>query len=419
MRTNFTAQQLSDPHLKAAESQLRACVHCGICTATCPTYTLLGDELDGPRGRIQLIQHMLEADTIPSAKVVTHIDRCLSCLACVSACPSGVNYPRLIDQARAHIERKGARTLVQRLFRWTLGAIIPRRTLLRAMLKMGRVVAPMASLLPGKLRVLAQAADKLPAPQQISSVQAQLDTPLLSVALHVGCVQEVIAPQITAAARRVLARLNIQAVCVEGKGCCGALNHHLGQSQAAHRYASALVADIALHEKAQPFSAIATTASGCGSVIRDYGFQLGNEHAGQVGARTVDIMELISGTKLPPAVVPSGTRIVFHTPCSLQHGMKQSKAGPSVLRQLGFEVIEPRDTACCGSAGVYNVLEPTIARELQMRKVASLLALKPQFIATGNIGCLAQIAAQANVGVVHPIQLVDWALGGAKPSPSS
>lgn len=419
MRTNFTPAQLEDPQLAAAEKQLRACVHCGICTATCPTYTLLGDELDGPRGRIQLIQHMLETDAVPSAKVVTHIDRCLSCLACVSACPSGVNYPRLIDKAREHIERKAQRPWARRLLRKALGQVLPHRELLRPLLMLGRIGAPFAALLPEALRAPARLAARLPKAERgtpIAKVSRPSGTPVGRVALHVGCVQEVVAPRITRAAVRVLVRHGFEVTTVEGDGCCGALNHHLGQAAEAHTHAKALVADIAKHEDdGKPFDAVVTTASGCGAVVRDIGFQLNDERGAAVGARTRDIADLLRGVPLKTGRAHRFTRVAYHAACSLTHGMKQAAAAPQILRTLGFDVVEPRDTQCCGSAGVYNVLEPAIADRLQQRKAATLMETQPKYIATGNIGCLAQIAAAVQLPVVHTIELIDWATGGPKP----
>ena len=418
MRTNFSAVQLQQPQLVAAEKQLRACVHCGICTATCPTYTLLGDELDGPRGRIQLIQHMLEADAVPSAKVITHIDRCLSCLACVSACPSGVNYPRLIDKAREHIERKATRPLQTRLLRQMLGKVLPRRNLLRPLLAMGRFGAMVAPFLPNALRTPARVAARLPRAERgspIARVSRPAGKPVMRVALHLGCVQEVIAPRITSATIRVLVRHGFEVTTVEGAGCCGSLNHHLGQSAEARRYASALVGDIAWREADQPFDAIVTTASGCGATMRDYGFMLTDERAARIGGRIRDIADLLRDVTLKTSRAHRATRVAYHAACSLTHGMKQAAAAPQILRTLGFDVVEPRDTNCCGSAGVYNVLEPDIAGELQKRKAAALMETAPKFIATGNIGCLAQIAAAVAVPVVHTIELIDWATGGPKP----
>ena len=416
MRTNFTADQLADPHLKAAERELRACVHCGICTATCPTYTLLGDELDGPRGRIQLIQRMLETDAAPSAKVVSHIDRCLSCLACVSACPSGVNYPRLIDEARAHIERKAARPWLARLVRRALGETIPNRSRLRLALTLARLGAFLGPVLPQALSAPLSVAARLKAHGPQPALEQQPGaTPRKRVALHLGCVQEVVAPNITAAAIRVLTRHGFDVVPVEGTGCCGSLNHHLGQTASAERHATALVNDIAAREQAAPFDAIVTTASGCATTIRDYGFHLKHETAAAIALRTHDIAALLQDVPMTPGAARKGIRVAYHAACSMTHGLKQSGVAPALLRKLGFDVTEPRDTACCGSAGVYNVLEPAIAGELQSRKAEALMASNPEFIATGNIGCWAQIAAAVPVPVVHTIELIDWATGGPSP----
>ena len=414
MRTNFTPEQLEDPHLKAAEAQLRSCVHCGICTATCPTYVLLGNELDSPRGRIQLIQQMLEQDAKPSPVIVTHIDRCLSCLACVSACPSGVNYPRLIDQARIHIEKKQARPWLQNLVRRGLGYVLPRRALLRPLIALARFVVPLKKILPTPIARLVSTASALPVSQKHRS-QPKVSMPTARVALHAGCVQEVVASHITLATTRVLAALNVEAVLVEGSGCCGALNHHLGQEPQAKARASSLCADIQTKEGAMTFDAVITTATGCGSVIKDYGFQLGSSLGHSVGTRTRDVMEYALSMLPPKAYPKQELRIAYHKPCSLLHSMKQASCGPDMLRRLGFDVVEPSDQTCCGSAGVYNILEPDIARTLQSQKVKALQALNADIIVSPNIGCLAQIAAAANLPVLHPIELADWALNGTRP----
>lgn len=414
MRTSFTKEQLLDPNLKAAEAQLRSCVHCGICTATCPTYVLLGNELDSPRGRIQIIQQMLEQDARPSATIVTHIDRCLSCLACVSACPSGVNYPRLIDEARAHIERKQVRPWTQDLVRRGLGFVLTRRRILTPMITLARFVAPLRTFLPRRLAHLLATASTLPrsnAPKDPIKVSA----PTRRVALHAGCVQEVVAAHITRSAQRALAALNVESVLVEGSGCCGALNHHLGQSPEATARATALCHEVQAKETDVSFEAIITTATGCGSVIKDYGFQVGTVASQSIGARTRDVMEYALAV-ISPKEFPSRTlRVAYHKPCSLLHGMKHSESGPELLRKLGFEVLEPSDQTCCGSAGVYNILEPGISQSLQAQKAKALLALNANVIVSANIGCLAQIAAAANLPVLHPIELVDWALNGEKP----
>ena len=420
MRTNFTPLQLADRDLAAAEKQLRACVHCGICTASCPTYVLLGDELDGPRGRIQQIQQMLETDAAPNAKITQHIDRCLSCLACVSACPSGGDYPRLIDAARAHIEDKGARPTGQRLLRKAIGTVLPRRWLLRTMLHLARLGAAASPLLPrelGSLLVVATKLPKPPPPRSHSRTYAAEGKRIKRVALHLGCVQEVVAPRINAAAIRVLTRHGIEVTIVEGSGCCGALNHHLGQTAAAERRAMALTDDVADLEKQNPFDAIVTTTSGCGAVMRDYAFQLHGKHTGAAsfGSRVRDIAEVMQDVLLRTGEAHKKTRVAYHAACSLTHGMKQAAAAPQILRALGFDLVEPRDSLCCGSAGVYNVLQPEIARNLQTRKAATLMQTSPHVIASGNIGCLTQIAAAVPVPVAHTIELIDWATGGPSP----
>ena len=414
MRTNFSPEQMASPALKAAEAQLRTCVHCGICTATCPTYSLLRDERDGPRGRIQLIQQMLERDLSPGPDVVQHIDRCLSCLACVSACPSGVNYPRLIDTARAHIEKKKVRSLEDRVMRATLGTVLPSRALLALAVMLARIASPLRIMLPSRLRNMVTAAVNLPRPVRTPDADPPA-RPVTRVALHQGCVQEVIAPQITVAARRVLARFGIEADCVEGTGCCGALNHHMGQEKTAHLRAAALVKDIREQEAHGTFPSIVTTASGCGGVMRDYGHQLGTTEARNVGSRTTDIIDVIAAHIARDQRPQNGIRVAYHRPCSLQHAMKTGDAGPALFRQLGFDVVEPTDQECCGSAGVYNVLQPTISAALQEQKAAALTSLKPDLIVSGNIGCLAHIGAAVRVPVVHPVEVVDWALGGPKP----
>jgi glycolate oxidase iron-sulfur subunit len=416
MRTQFTDAQLADPVLAAAELELRACVHCGICTATCPTYVLLGDELDGPRGRIQLIQGMLESGAAPSAKVVTHIDRCLSCLACVSACPSGVNYPRLIDEARAHVEHTYRRPWQDAWLRRALGFVLPRRWLLRLALASGRIASQFSALAPQSLRAALGVAGKLPHAQRrrkFAKIYSARAPHRLRVALHAGCVQEVIAPVITASAVRVLTRFGADVTIVEGSGCCGALNHHLGQTEAFERRAKALVSDIASH--GEVFDAVVTTTSGCGAVMRDYAFLLGQEDAGAIGSRVRDISEVLAELAVTASRALPKLRVAYHAPCSLAHGMRCGNGVPSVLTALGFDVVTPKDTQCCGSAGVYNVLQPEIAGQLQQRKADTLNALGADVIVTGNIGCLTQIAPVVGVPVIHLVELVDWATGGPVP----
>ncbi|MBI1212815.1 MAG: glycolate oxidase subunit GlcF [Alphaproteobacteria bacterium] len=416
MRTRFSDIQLADPALSAAEHELRKCVHCGICTATCPTYTLLGDELDGPRGRIQLIQGMLESGAAPSPTVVMHVDRCLSCLACVSACPSGVSYPRLIDEARAHVERTFRRPRYEAFIRRALGFVLPRRWLFRWALTVGRYASDIAALVPLPLGSLIDAAKKLPPVQRRRELAKRYPAQgqrRLRLALHAGCVQEVIAPAITASAVRVLTRFGAEVVLVEGDGCCGALNHHLGQTQVFEGHALRLAQDVAAH--AADCEAIVTTTSGCGAVMRDYAFALHAEEGKAVGERVRDISDVLAELPLERVDALPKLRVGYHAACSLAHGMQRGVDIPEVLTRLGFEVVTPSDTNCCGSAGVYNVLQPEIAHALQERKGEAVNALDADVIVTGNIGCLTQIGAVSNAPVVHIVELVDWATGGPTP----
>ena len=415
MRTNFSPEQLAEPRLKDVEAELRSCVHCGICTATCPTYILLGNELDSPRGRIQIIQQMLERDAVPDAEVVTHIDRCLSCNACVSACPSGVNYPRLIDAARFHIERKQARPIADRALRSLIGVVLPRRWLLTRMLRLARLFAKMSSVLPARLKVMMSAALSLPEPATPTEVIGSASSGP-RVALHMGCVQEVIAPHVSLAAARVLRTLGFDPVRVEGEGCCGALNHHLGQERGANRRAAALCADIASAGREQPLQALVVTASGCGAAIREFGHHFATEEARVASGMTVDIMQFISERLTSRKEAPAPLRVAYHFPCSLQHAMKGKDFGPAVLRRLGFEVIELMDRNCCGSAGTYNILQPEIAEELRKWKVDEISSIKPDVIVSGNIGCMSQLSKSLQAPVLHPVELVDWAINGVQPA---
>jgi glycolate oxidase iron-sulfur subunit len=375
---------------------------------------MLGNELDSPRGRIQIIQQMLERDAVPDAQVVTHIDRCLSCNACVSACPSGVNYPRLIDAARFHVERKRARPILDRAFRTMLGVVLPRRWLLAHMLCLARKFASASWAFPARLKGLTAAALQLPAPRQ-PAAESGVASSGERVALHMGCVQEVVAPHVSIAAARVLRTLGFDPVRVEGEGCCGALNHHLGQEGSAQRRAAALCADISSAGKDLPLQALVVTASGCGTAIRDFGHHLDTDEARVVSRMTLDIMQLVGERLTKVQDAPATLRVAYHFPCSLQHGMKGADVGPAVLRRLGFEVIELKDRNCCGSAGTYNILQPEIAEELRRWKVDEISSIKPDVIVSGNIGCMSQLSKSLQAPVLHPVELVDWAINGKQP----
>ncbi len=435
MKTEFSLAQLADPDIAEADKILRACVHCGFCTATCPTYVLLGDELDSPRGRIYLIKEMLEKDRPPTAEVVKHIDRCLSCLACMTTCPSGVNYMHLVDQARVRIERDFSRPLAERLLRQVLAWVLPRPGLFRASMIMARLGRPLAALLPTPkagsasptlLRrikaMLALAPNGLPAAGPAGgSVFPAVGERRGRVALLQGCAQQVLAPRINQAAINLLTRHGIEVVLVKDEQCCGALTHHLGRDGDALGRARANISVWQRELEQGGLDAILVTTSGCGTVIKDYGFMLREDRefarpAARISLLAKDITEYLAGIELLPSAQNGNLTIAYHSACSLQHGQKITALPKELLSKNGFVVKDvPESHLCCGSAGTYNILQPDIASRLRDRKVANIATVKPDMIAAGNIGCMIQIASGTSVPVVHTIELLDWATGGSRP----
>jgi glycolate oxidase iron-sulfur subunit len=422
MQTTFTAKQLTDPDTAESEKILRTCVHCGFCTATCPTYVLLGDELDSPRGRIYLIKDMLENNRRPTEDVVKHIDRCLSCLSCMTTCPSGVHYMHLVDHARHYIEHNYRRPWHERQLRRLLGTVLPSPTLFRAALRSARLGKPFAGILPERLRAMLDLAPaSVPARSAVDRPQvfpAQGER-VRRVALMNGCAQQVLAPEINESTIRLLTRYGCEVVIAKGAGCCGALTHHLGQQ--ALSYARANI-DAWMQEKAKAgLDAVVINASGCGTTVKDYGFVLRMdpayaEKARAVSAMTKDISELMSEIGLKPSTVSTGQRVAYHSACSLQHGQGIRHEPKDLLSSAGFLVVDILEAhLCCGSAGTYNLLQPAIASELRDRKVRNIERTAPDIIAAGNIGCITQIAAGTGVPVVHTVELLDWATGGPKP----
>jgi glycolate oxidase iron-sulfur subunit len=435
MKTEFSLAQLADPDIKEADKILRACVHCGFCTATCPTYVLLGDELDSPRGRIYLIKEMLEKDKPPTPDVVKHIDRCLSCLACMTTCPSGVNYMHLVDQARVRIERDHARPLTERLLRSVLAFVLPRPGVFRISMMLAGLARPFAALLPtpavgastpGLLQrikaMLALAPRGLPQPGPAAgTVFAPMGRRRGRVALLQGCAQQVLAPRINQSAINVLTRHGIEVVLVKDEQCCGALTHHMGQDDDALARARANVSVWQREADQNGLDAILVTASGCGTVVKDYGYLLreDREHAdaaARISALTKDITEYLAHLELVPSTQKGDVTVAYHSACSLQHGQKITQLPKELLSKNGFVVKDvPESHLCCGSAGTYNILQPDIASRLRDRKVANIALVKPDMIAAGNIGCMVQIAGGTSVPVVHTIELLDWATGGPRP----
>ncbi len=424
MQTFFTPEQLEDPKLAEANRILRACVHCGMCTATCPSYQVLGDELDSPRGRIYLIKEMLEAGRPADARTALHIDRCLSCLACTTTCPSGVDYMHLIDQARVHVEQTYRRPLMDRLLRAALAFVIPHPTRFRLALLAARLARPFARLVPdARLRaMIAMAPARLPPVSRNDTPQvfAAQGPRRGRVALMTGCAQRALNTDINDATIRLLRRAGVEVVVPAGMGCCGALTHHMGCEASARGFAGANIRAF-LAEIPAGLDAIIINASGCGTTVKDYGHLFAGDPlepaARQVAALARDVSEYLAEIGLPGGKGGGGLRVAYHAACSLQHGQRIKSAPRELLAQAGFVVSEPVDShLCCGSAGTYNLLQPEISAELRARKVASLEARAPQVIAAGNIGCMSQIAAGTGVPVVHTVELLDWATGGPMPS---
>jgi len=422
MQTNFTPEQLRDPGIKVANDILRSCVHCGFCTATCPTYQVLGDELDSPRGRIYLIKDMLENDRPADARTVKHIDRCLSCLSCMSTCPSGVHYMHLVDLAREHIDKTYKRPLMDRMIRWTLARILPYPGRFRLAILGAWMGRPFRRLLPGKLRAMMEfAPDSLPPVSRNDDPQVfpAIGPRKRRVALMTGCAQRALNTDINDATIRILRRHGCEVVIARGMGCCGALTHHMGKTDESHASAARNIRAWMNEYRGEGLDAIVINTSGCGTTVKDYGFMFRNdplaEDAAKVSELACDISELLMELDLPEGGAEP-LRVAYHAACSLQHGQQIKTHPKTLLKRAGFQVVEPRDPhLCCGSAGTYNLLQPEIAGELKKRKLATLAETRPQVIAAGNIGCMIQIGSGAEVPVVHTVELLDWATGGPKP----
>jgi glycolate oxidase iron-sulfur subunit len=419
MRAQFSEAQLADPDFAASRDTIRKCVHCGFCTATCPTYVLLADERDSPRGRIELIREMLQSPGPPSKTAVTHIDRCLSCLSCKTTCPSGVDYAQLIDHARSHIETHYVRPWPERLLRGLIAGVLTRPARLRAALGLGRIARPLAPLLD-VLRARPLAALLRLVPDQAEAAFGPGVHPAQGqrrgrVALLQGCVEPAMAPQIRAAAIRLLGRAGYEVVLAEGEGCCGALSEHLGRSDEARAFAAA---NVAAWARAGEIDAILTTAAGCGTTLKAYGHRLPDDPRGAASAAiTRDVLEFLGEVGLPTPVALPATTVAYHAPCSLQHGQGIKQGPQQLLRQAGFDVREvPEGHLCCGSAGIYNILQSQIATRLRDRKARAINGLRAQVVSAGNIGCIAQLAPVLNAPTVHPVELLDWATGGPKPA---
>ena len=423
MQTMFSPEQLKDPAIERSNQILRNCVHCGFCTATCPTYQILGDELDSPRGRIYLIKDMLENDRVPDEKTVKHIDRCLSCLACMSTCPSGVHYMHLVDHARDYIEQKYKRPLTDRMLRWVLARILPYPMRFRVALLGAKIGRPFARFMPdARLRAMLEMAPKVIPPVSRND-DPQTFAPEVPrkkrVALMTGCAQKALNTDINDATIRLLTRLGCEVVVAKGAGCCGALTHHMGKTAESHSTAAKNIRAWASEMDDDGLDAIVINTSGCGTTVKDYGHMFRNDplaaDAARIAGIAKDVSEVLMDLDLP-AGADQDLTIAYHAACSLQHGQQIKTFPKDLLKKAGFKVVEPKDShLCCGSAGTYNLMQPEISQQLRDRKVQTLEAKNPDIIAAGNIGCMMQIGSASGIPIVHTVELLDWATGGPRP----
>jgi len=424
MQTNFTDAQLADAPTARSNKILRACVHCGFCTATCPTYQVLGDELDSPRGRIYLIKDMLENGRTPDATTVKHIDRCLSCLACMTTCPSGVHYMHLVDHAREYINRNYKRRWDDRLLRWVLARILPFPMRFRVAMLGAKIARPFRGLIPdARLRAMLEMA-----PKSIPPVSRNDDpqtfpanaTPRKRVALMTGCAQRALNTDINDATIRLLSRHGCDVVIAKGAGCCGALTHHMGKTDESHAAAATNIRAWMAEINGPGLDAIIINTSGCGTTVKDYGHMFRNDpqaaDAARISALAKDISEFMVELGLGDAKDAPPLKVAYHAACSLQHGQQIKTHPKALLKAAGFQVVEPAEGhLCCGSAGTYNLMQPEISAQLKDRKLKNIEATAPQVIASGNIGCMMQIGSGTDIPIVHTVELLDWATGGPVP----
>ncbi len=425
MRTNFSLEQLQDQNNKACEEIFRKCVHCGFCNATCPTYRLLGDELDGPRGRIYMIKDMIENQKKPTENIVKHIDRCLSCCSCMTTCPSGVKYMHVIDYGRNYVEKNYQRPFWDKNIRKVLSIVIPNHYIFRLAGFFTRFVKPFKFLLPKKIKNMValmptnfpkkKLKDKKVYPVRNNETTAR-------VALLTGCVQKVISPQINEATIRLLNRHGVEVVVPKKIKCCGSLNHHLGKEHSAHEEFKNNILQWHDEYSKGGLDAIISNTSGCGTTIKDYGFVFRGDgelkkKAKKISELTKDISEyLTQSLKLNFKNINKNYKIAYHSACSLQHGQKVHTEPMDLIKKTGNEVVEiPDGHLCCGSAGTYNMLQAEIAERLLKEKIMNIEKIKPDIILTGNIGCITQISIGTKIPILHTVEIIDWYTGGPKP----
>ena len=423
MQTAFTPEQLRDPGIAEAAHILKDCVHYGFCTAVCPTWVLLRDENDGPRGRIDLIREMLESDAPPKAATVRHIDQCLSCNACMTTCAAKVDYLHLADVARVHIERRFKRPWPDRLLRAFIAAIVPDAGRFRRAMALARLARPFARLLPGRLGALVRMAPgRLDAePALAPGIYSAEGERRYRVALLAGCAQQTLAPQINTATVRLLTRHGCEVVVADLK-CCGALTLHMGKAEPAIAAARSCVRTWMEERDSDGLDAVLVNASGCGTTVKDYGHLLQDDRAlgddaAHIGAITRDVTEWMARIGLQAPATKRPLTVAYHDACSLQHAQGVTEPPRARLRQAGYTVVDvPEKHFCCGSAGTYNMLQPKIAGDLGARKAAHIESTGAALAAAGNLGCITQLGLHTDLPIVHTVELLDWATGGPMPA---
>jgi len=425
MQTTFSIEQLKNKNNKSTEGIVRKCVHCGMCNATCPTYQILGDELDGPRGRIYLIKDMLENNKPGNEKIAKHLDRCLSCYGCMTTCPSGVNYMHLIDHGKNHLEKTFKRPIIQRIFRSFLSLTLPNPKIFRTLSVLVNIVRPLNFIFPEFIKnsmklMPARLPKRTLRIQKVYSVEKK--KPVARVALLTGCVQRVISPEINESTIRLLNRHQVEVIVLPEINCCGSLDHHMGKEKAAHELFKKNINLWYDEYLNSGLTAIISNTSGCGTTLKDYGFIFRDDKemkkkAKKISELTKDVSEFLDkDIKLEFKKNDKTYKIAYHSPCSMQHGQKVHQEPINLIEKTGNEVLNiPEGHLCCGSAGTYNILQQKIAQTLLKNKVENIEKVEPDFISTGNIGCMSQISSGTNIPIVHTVEIIDWLTGGPKP----
>ena len=426
MQTTFSPEQLKNKNNKSTEEIVRKCVHCGMCNATCPTYQILGDELDGPRGRIYLIKDMLENNKPGNEKIAKHLDRCLSCYGCMTTCPSGVNYMHLIDHGRNHLEKTFKRPIIQRIFRSFLSLTLPNPKIFKTLSVLVNIVRPLSFIFPEFIKnsmklMPVKLPQKILKTQKVYSVKKK--KLVARVALLTGCVQRVVSPEINESTIRLLNRYNVEVIVLPEINCCGSLDHHMGKEKAAHELFKKNINLWYDEYLNNGLTAIISNTSGCGTTLKDYGFIFRDDKemrkkAKKVSELTKDVSEFLDkDIKLNFKKNEKTYKIAYHSPCSMQHGQKVHQQPINLIEKTGNQVLNiPEGHLCCGSAGTYNILQQKIAKTLLKNKIKNIEKIEPDFISTGNIGCMSQISSGTNIPIVHTVEIIDWLTGGPKPN---